>query len=697
MPRARVWVAGWVSVLLLGCVPSPILWSPDGKWLAYTMAVRPTDRILAPGWLFAPDAGREAAGLFAASGRPRGGLSYRLWATRAEDGTSVLLEEGRGPLTSPAWKPDGTALAFGRLVPEPEGRARFEIVVQEAPGRQRVLLASRLGGFKVEAEGLPGLAVCWSPDGRHLAVPQLQPLGLAVLRADTGRVLKTVEDAFFPSWSPDGTKLAFYGSGDPEGLYCLDATFGAPRHLAPSPSPASRRSGRPTASRCWSSARRRRRPAPRRRRRQAELVRVHLETAKGRAGPAPGARADGPRPDLPGGLLLPRPRRRAPVLHDEHRGAGHADHLASAPGPLQPQAVRAAGQSVPLGALAVSPAGRQLALRVGPPDILSPPALCDPETEALTLIVPDDAARAEWIATLVATARSIVRRPDRPAGRRRAPGRAGHPAAGPRRAGRNDPAAARLRQVGRLGRPLCDRPADAPPPARRCGPCWTRPGCSSTTSAPIIGRPGRAGRRSRARTTQPDRTLQLLGVRAQIYLGLGDLERARATISYLNAARPGASAGRDGPRRPGPEPRGRPARGLAHLPGRAVRGPGARRRLGRPRPARLGHRNPDNPEPDLVLDPADVPLPVFAPPPPLPVAPLELVPVAPPLPRRRPGPSPRALPKREAPQPSAEDERSIGPLPREGGSLSRRMQRAASPSPALSRGRGGGSAGPGPS
>jgi Tol biopolymer transport system component len=201
LKRARLWVAGVVTVLLPGCVPSPLLWSPDGKWLAYTMAVRPADRVLAPGWLWEPAPGAGSPGRAGAAagteagGRARGEVAYRLWATRVEDGASVLLEEGRGPLTSPGWSPDGSALAFGRLVPLDDGGARYEIVVQEAPDRQRVLHASRLGALEAAAEGLPGLAVCWSPDGRHLAVPQFQPPGLAVLRADNGHVLKVVKDA----------------------------------------------------------------------------------------------------------------------------------------------------------------------------------------------------------------------------------------------------------------------------------------------------------------------------------------------------------------------------------------------------------------------------------------------------------------------------------------------------------------------
>ena len=132
MRRLTPGLMGISSLVLIGCLHAPVLWSPDGQWVAYTLASRPSAPRLEPGWLLGtgPDDDRGIAATLDARRAPR---VYRLWATRAESSDSVLLEESRGPLTSPCWSPDGQALAFGRLVPEAEGRARFEVVVQEGP------------------------------------------------------------------------------------------------------------------------------------------------------------------------------------------------------------------------------------------------------------------------------------------------------------------------------------------------------------------------------------------------------------------------------------------------------------------------------------------------------------------------------------------------------------------------------------
>ena len=214
-------------VLIGGCLHAPMPWSPDGKWLAYTVEVRPIEGLLRPGWLF--ESPTAAAAEPVTSGRP---TAYRLWATRADSGAAVLLEDSPGPLTAPGWSPDGRALAFGRVVAEPEGAARFEVVVLDGPNRRRILSSRPLNEIGAEASRLPGQAIVWSPDGRYLAVPQLSPLGLAIIKADTGRQVNTINDAFLPSWSPDGSRLAFYLRGTGDTLHYIDSALGQPRPLA---------------------------------------------------------------------------------------------------------------------------------------------------------------------------------------------------------------------------------------------------------------------------------------------------------------------------------------------------------------------------------------------------------------------------------------------------------------------------------
>ena len=106
-------------------------------------------------------------------------------------------------------------------------------MIQEAPDRQRVVLERVANEFHARAGDLPGLALAWSPDGRYLAVPLFQlTLSLGIIRADNGRLLKSIDNAYLPAWSPDGTKLAFVQGGDVESLQYIDQSFGPPRKLA---------------------------------------------------------------------------------------------------------------------------------------------------------------------------------------------------------------------------------------------------------------------------------------------------------------------------------------------------------------------------------------------------------------------------------------------------------------------------------
>src|SRR3954451_6388814 len=98
MPRVLLVISGLASISLCGWTYSPVLWSPDAHWVAYTVAVRSCDEVMPPGWLFDGVARRDRRGWYA--DRPLSGVAYRLWATRVDTGESILLEQGRGPLTS---------------------------------------------------------------------------------------------------------------------------------------------------------------------------------------------------------------------------------------------------------------------------------------------------------------------------------------------------------------------------------------------------------------------------------------------------------------------------------------------------------------------------------------------------------------------------------------------------------------------
>src|SRR5690349_9230408 len=118
--HAALWIVLLGSSLAVPGLPTPVAWSPDGKWLAFTQDVRPVRMPVEPGWLFATGED-EAPKLRAAVETSRPATSYRLWASRPETGESVLLEDSRNPLSAPCWNRDGTSLAFGRLVRSSEG------------------------------------------------------------------------------------------------------------------------------------------------------------------------------------------------------------------------------------------------------------------------------------------------------------------------------------------------------------------------------------------------------------------------------------------------------------------------------------------------------------------------------------------------------------------------------------------------
>jgi Tol biopolymer transport system component len=152
-----------------------------------------------------------------------GGEGFEL-ALMSDDGTgaeTVLEIDGYG---AGAFSPDGSQVAFTRCRDE-QGTLDCEIWVASADGSDRRLL--------VDSRGRDG-DVAWSPDGTRIAFTSDRDRNgqcffhdcwghngeIYVMSADGSdqrRVTDNPGDDQFPTWSPDGTRIAFAGLRDVEG------------------------------------------------------------------------------------------------------------------------------------------------------------------------------------------------------------------------------------------------------------------------------------------------------------------------------------------------------------------------------------------------------------------------------------------------------------------------------------------------
>jgi Tol biopolymer transport system component len=520
---------------------APLAWSPDGHWLAYTMVARVEPTLPKHGWLYDPDFGMDADGAPADPAR-LSAVRYRLWATRPDTQVSVLLEESREPLTSPVWRPQGRSLAFGRLVTHDDGRAQFEVVVQDAPGRKQVILSQPCDELARKSADLPAMALAWSPpEGRYLAVPVFrQTLGLAIIRSDNGRVLKVIEDASLPAWSPDGTKLAFVRGAENGSLQCLDSNFGPSRHLA--------NVGRASRAPSWSRdsqtvaivAHRRPRSGREVALGEPVLVRVPLDGGKPDELPL-WSQPETPKTNYRGASFSFNPEDETVfyALDIEAKSALFEVVLFR---PRDRQTILRENPitfTVRAGSLATAPNGKMLAVRGGAQGAFSPPGVWELKTLQFTPLAPDDSARAVAITTLIDGARLLLKTSLPAIGQGTARSvRRPTLLPVPGEFASNSESGVRLRRLGRIGRPLCDRPQDAPPADAAV--------LAFLAEARLFFdylRGDYAGAFASLKdvdegAVSADERLRLLSVRAQVLIGLGQFEQAKQAIAFLDTVEP---------------------------------------------------------------------------------------------------------------------------------------------------------------
>jgi TolB protein len=137
-------------------------WSPDGRWLAFSM---------------------------------RGDI----WKLPAEGGTAIALTKGPNYHFEPAWSPDGSRIAFSMDI---DGNLDIGVVSAEGGAVQRIT-----DHRAVDVEPT------WSRDGAGLYFVSARAGGFRIFRHDlAARTDTVVVTGYQPAISPDGKQLAYVAS-----------------------------------------------------------------------------------------------------------------------------------------------------------------------------------------------------------------------------------------------------------------------------------------------------------------------------------------------------------------------------------------------------------------------------------------------------------------------------------------------------
>jgi len=396
---------------------APMSWSSDSRWLAYTALHDPALASLPKGWILGGGSPTEVPirPARAAPHDPAEPATYRIWAADQSGHTTVLIEESRWPLSAPAWGPRGKSISFCRFVPQSGAAAgasqpgHLEVVVQKGLDEKTVIWTSpEFLLDEAATAAFPNHRCSWSPDGVFLAIPRPGRVpSIDVIRTDTRKRVHILDHAILPTWSPDGSMCAYIrrgiGNNNLEIIHRRGQVFSEPRDLLAT--------GPVTAAPFWSAdgrsilvaSEKRSRPN-----REFELVRCPIDSTE----PARVLN------------LLPDPVRRVAKLRGiaidfdkEGETSFHAADLENREAEVIANIVGDAqlhrrfhpvDPSMRIGAIAVSPDGHCVAVRLWDSDRLSHPAFWSAQSEQTRLLIPDEPARRQWQKLLVNAAERVL-------------------------------------------------------------------------------------------------------------------------------------------------------------------------------------------------------------------------------------------------------------------------------------------------
>ncbi len=180
-------------------------WSPDGKKILYSVLANVNPN----GPYVPPNAER-----------------HQIWTMNRDGSDQTNLSRSNWDDISAKWSPDGGKIAFRRgtrCYPSRGNNMRFDLFVMNADGSRQTDLTTSIGCVSTAA---------WSPDGSRLAFERKVPANdgtgydhadLWVISADgSGQANLTNALGHLGTyvWSPDGSRIAFeYDYGSEEGIY----------------------------------------------------------------------------------------------------------------------------------------------------------------------------------------------------------------------------------------------------------------------------------------------------------------------------------------------------------------------------------------------------------------------------------------------------------------------------------------------
>ena len=152
-------------------------------------------------------------------------LGHRAAPAPAAWTSFTQLTDASGVETSPTLSPDGESFAYAS-----DARGTWDVYVQRVGGRNPVLVA----GDSVADEGWPA----YSPDGKQLAFAKRGD-GIWVMGATGENARRVTDFGSMPAWSPDGKRLVFggeevftpYNVNMLGALWIVDASGGSPQRV----------------------------------------------------------------------------------------------------------------------------------------------------------------------------------------------------------------------------------------------------------------------------------------------------------------------------------------------------------------------------------------------------------------------------------------------------------------------------------